>query len=209
MAYRISKPLAATQFDADKPKKGRKKTSDYDSSSGTTQNTVTKRSGAQKITTTNKSGTKKTVSKVDRKGRVKSKTEDIDLAKGKATTTKKKGSKVVSKKTYKELTPFQAHMVATGRGGLKAKAARNVKKADRAVSKSDVNKALKKEYRKEERENRRYNPNKEKRKQERRDKKKNRGRLKSFKEIRTDIKDACKGKKKGTHKCSGGKRALK
>ncbi|MHC4316863.1 MAG: hypothetical protein ACYSW3_30855 [Planctomycetota bacterium] len=111
MAYRISKPLAATQFDDDKPKKGRKMTSYYDSSSGTTQNTVTKRSGAQKITTTNKSGTKKTVSKVDRKGRVKSTTEDIDLAKGKATTTKKKGSKVVSKKTYKDLTPKQAMMV--------------------------------------------------------------------------------------------------
>jgi hypothetical protein len=190
MAYRISKPLAATQFDDDKPKKGRKMTSYYDSSSGTTQNTVTKRSGAQKITTTNKSGTKKTVSKVDRKGRVKSTTEDIDLAKGKATTTKKKGSKVVSKKTYKDLTPKQAMMVG-------------------AVSKSDVNKALNKERRKQEREDRRYNPNKEKRKQNRRNKKNDRGRLKSFKEIRTDIKDACKGKQKGTHKCSGGKRALK
>lgn len=202
MAYRISKPLAATQFDDDKPKKGRKKTSYYDSSSGTTQNIVTKRSGAQKITTTNKSGTKKTVEKVSRKGRVKSKTEEIDLAKGKATTTKKKGSKVVSKKTYKELTPFQAHMAATGYSTLKAKAARNVKKADRAVSKSDVNKALNKERRKQEREDRRYNPNKERRKQNRRNKKNDRGRLKSFKEIRTDIKDACKGKKKGTKKCA-------
>ncbi|MHC4316864.1 MAG: hypothetical protein ACYSW3_30860 [Planctomycetota bacterium] len=72
-----------------------------------------------------------------------------------------------------------------------------------------MNKALNKERRKQEREDRRYNPNKEKRKQNRRNKKNDRGRLKSFKEIRTDIKDACKGKQKGTHKCSGGKRALK
>ncbi len=147
----------ATKLHDDKRKKERKKTSYDDCSSGTTQNIVTKRSGAQKITTTNKSGTKKTVTKVSRKGRVKSKTEDIDLAKGTATTTKRKGGKVVSKKTYKDLTPKQAMMVETGRDGLKAKAARNVKKADRAVSKSDVNKDAKKAYKKEQRElNKKY-----------------------------------------------------
>ena len=64
MAYRISQPLAATQFNDDKPKKGRKKDAYVDTSSGNITNTVTKRSGAQKTTTTNKSGTKKTVTKV-------------------------------------------------------------------------------------------------------------------------------------------------
>ena len=152
MAYRISQPLAATQFDDDKPKKGRKKTSYYDSSSGTTQNTVTKRSGAQKITATNRDGTKKTVTKVNRKGRAKTKTVDIDLAKEKVTTTKRKGGKIVSKKTFKELTPQQKALLATSPGSLKAKAERNVKKADRVRYNSDVKKERRKELRKEERE---------------------------------------------------------
>lgn len=169
MAYRISQPLAATQFNDDKPKKGRKKDAYGDTSSGNITNTVTKRSGAQKTTTTNKSGTKKTVTKVNRKGRVKSTTTDIDLAKGKATTTKRKGGKVVSKKTYKDLTPKQAMMVETGRDSLKAKAARNVKKAERSLSKDDDSVAARKKYNKEQRE-----LNKSSRQEQRHRKKKNR-----------------------------------
>lgn len=200
MAYRISQPLAATQFNDDKPKKGRKKNTNYNSASGTTQNTVTKRSGAQKITTTNKSGTKKTVEKVSRKGRVKSRTTDIDLAKGKATTTKRKGSKVVSKKTYKDLTPKQAMMVETGRDGLKAKAARNVKKSE--SFKDDDAKAVRKKYKKEQRENRRNTAGRARRLQNQRNRKNKKRRLKTVKEIAIDIKDRCKGKTKGTTKCA-------
>lgn len=208
MAYRISQPLAATQFNDDKPKK-KKKTQASKTSSGGSQKTVTKRSGSQKTTTINKGGTTKTVEKVSKRGRVKSRTTDIDLAKGKATTTKRKGGRIVSKKTVKGLTPKQANQLSVSPGGLKSKVASNVKKADRFYSQDDDNKSRKKARLKKEREDKRFNPNKERRKSKRHNRKNNGGRLKSFKEIGVDIKEACKGKKKGTKKCASTKKRFK
>jgi hypothetical protein len=48
-----------------------------------------------------------------------------------------------------------------------------------------------------------------KKSQSKRNKKNDSGRLKSFKEISTDIKDACKGKRKGTKKCASMKQRFK
>jgi len=210
MAYRISQPLAATQFPDDKPKNKskRRQVKGISKSGGPMGKRVTTKGGREKTITTSRDGTKRTVEKVSRKGRVKSRTSEINLAKGEVTTTKRKGGRVVKKKTSKELTPQQAMMLDASPGGLKSKAKSNVRRAERAYNQDDDIKARKKARKKEERENRRYNPNKARRKQKQSNRKNNKRRLKTFKEIRTDIKEACKGKRKGTHKCKGGKRAL-
>lgn len=203
MAYRISQPLAATQFPDDKPKKKikRRQVQGVSEKGGTIGKRITTKGGKEKTITTSRDGTKKTVEKVSRKGRVKSRTTEIDLAKGQVTTTKRKGGRVVKKKTSKELTPQQASQLSVSPGGLKSKVKSNVRRAERAYEQDDNTKARKKAQRKEERENRRYNPNKARRKQKQSNRKNKDRKLKTFKEIRTNIKDACKGKRKGTKKC--------
>ena len=169
MAYRISQPLAATQF----PKKSKKKKRNVDVDGGGTNEegkpkaktkTISRRSGSQKSITISGDGTKKTVLKVNKKGRVKQKDTDIDIANNKVTTTKSKGGRTVSTKTVKGLTPKQANTLEASPGTVSSLAKRNIRKAKNF--KSTEQKAKEKLKRKNERESN-ISPEKARRQSER------------------------------------------
>lgn len=154
MAYRISQPLAATQFQDDKKKNKskRRQVKNITQKGGPIRKLITTKGGREKTITTSRDGTKRTVEKVSRKGKVKSRTSEIDLAKGQVTTTKRKGGRVVKKKTSKELTPQQARQLSVSPGGLKSKVKSNVKRAERVNDQDTDNKANKQARLKKQRE---------------------------------------------------------
>jgi len=165
MARDLSSPLAST-FGGNK-KKSKKKSRNVEVDGGGStarKKTISRKSGSQKSITVSPDGTKKTVLKVNKKGRVKQKDTDIDIANNKVTTTKSKGGKTVSTKTVKGLTPKQANMLEASPGTVSSLAKRNIRKAKNF--KSTEQKAKEKLKRKNERESN-ISPEKARRQSER------------------------------------------
>ena len=174
MAYRISQPLAATQFNDDKPKKPKKK---------------------KKKTTTNT--TTRTLRGMSVKQAEKARSASLDKTKTTTRTTVEKAAKVKSKKEKEKKEKEKKTM-------LDKRIDRTIKRYNkRGINTEGTRDAMERDSFKSKRETRQA-----KRSQSKRNTKNNSGRLKTFKEISTDIKDACKGKRKGTYKCKGGKRAI-
>jgi hypothetical protein len=158
MAYRVSQPLAETQFDDDKPKK-------------------------KKTTTKTKTRTLRGISvrQAD-----KARSGSIDRAKTTTRTTVEKAPKVKSSMLDKRI---DRTIKRYNKKGINTEGTRAAMERDSFKSKRETRQA--------------------KKSQSKRNKKNDSGRLKSFKEISTDIKDACKGKRKGTKKCASTKKRFK
>jgi hypothetical protein len=165
MAYRTSQPLAATQFNEDKPKKKKKKTT-------TTTKTRTLRGMSVRQADKARSGS-------------------IDREKTTTKTTVEKAPK--SKSTKEKKTMLDKRIDRTikryNKKGINTEGTRAAMERDSFKSKRETRQA--------------------KKSQSKRNKKNDSGRLKSFKEISIDIKDACKGKRKGTKKCASTKKRFK
>lgn len=164
MAYRVSQPLAETQFDDDKPKKKKK----------TTTKTKTRTLRGMSVRQADKA----------RSG-------SIDRAK---TTTKTTVEKAPKSKSQKEKTTILDRRIDRTikrykKKGFNTEGTRAAMERDSFKSKRETKQA--------------------KRSQSKRNRKNNPGRLKTPKEIAIDIKDACKGKKKGTQKCASMKQRFK
>jgi hypothetical protein len=165
MVYRVSQPLAETQFDDDKPKK-------------------------KKTTTKTKTRTLRGISvrQAD-----KARSGSIDRAKTTTRTTVEKAPKVKSEVDRVKKTMLDKRIDRTikryNKKGINTEGTRAAMERDSFKSKRETRQA--------------------KKSQSKRNKKNDSGRLKSFKEISTDIKDACKGKRKGTKKCASTKKRFK
>jgi len=165
MAYRISQPLANTQFNDDKPKKKKKK-----------------------VTTKTKT---RTVRGMSVRQADKARSGSIDRAKTTTKTTVEKAAKSKSQKEKKTMLDKRIDRTIKRykKKGFNTEGTRAAMERDSFKSKRETRQA--------------------KRSQSKRNRKNNPGRLKSFKEIGVDIKDACKGKKKGTQKCASTRKRFK
>ena len=170
MKYRISQPLANTQFDDDKPKK-------------------------KKTTTKTKT---RTLRGMSLRQAAKARSGSIDRAKTTTRTTVEKAPKVKSSKLNKKMERAKKRGVSPD--AIKTiYEAKQVAKAQKKKNKEQKKKVKVKGGKAPSFKAPKYNAPKAA-KPSVGDRAKN---------LKGKIKDACKGKQSGTHKCSGGKRALK